>query len=92
MKRQRRSGVLDAAGVADRLGNHSASWFYQKREELEAAGFPRKDPLLGGWVATAVQGWLDARGGGVVPSPAMSPEDILLERAKNWSNSPGGRA
>lgn len=90
MKRRRSQGVLDAAGVAERLGNHCASWFYQKREELEAAGFPRKDALLGGWVASAVQAWLDARGGGVVAS-STSPEDLLLERARTWSGQ-GGRA
>lgn len=88
----RRSGqVLDATSVAALFGR-SASWFRMKREDLEAAGFPKKDPLLGGWLAAAVQAWLDQRAGAVVPSPAMSPEDLLLERAKTWSTTPGGRA
>jgi hypothetical protein len=52
--------VLSPNGIAS-LFRKSKSWFYLHRQELEEAGFPTRDPLLGGWSATAVFEWFDLR-------------------------------
>jgi predicted DNA-binding transcriptional regulator AlpA len=46
-----------------RLFRRSKSWFYEHRSELEAAGFPRRDGLVGHWPRDAVSKWFDARNG-----------------------------
>ncbi len=40
-----------------------AQTFKGKQADLEAKGFPRKDPELGGWDGDAVEQWLDERAG-----------------------------
>jgi hypothetical protein len=52
--------VLNGKCVA-RLFGKSTSWFYLHRPELEEAGFPVRDPLLGGWSSIAVLNWFDLR-------------------------------
>ncbi len=53
--------VLTADQVAEQFGR-TRQWFYRKREKLEQAGFPLKDLLLGGWLASLVDAWFVARG------------------------------
>lgn len=52
--------LLTAAQLAE-LHERSVTWFYAHREELEAAGHPKRDPLHGGWWRPAVKEWLDNR-------------------------------
>jgi predicted DNA-binding transcriptional regulator AlpA len=56
--------VIRAREVAALLGRSSGG-FYAHQRELEAAGFPAKDALLGGWHRAAVEGWVAKRAGGV---------------------------
>ena len=42
-------------------------WFRNHRPGLEAAGFPPRDDLLGGWDADACKMWLDSRSGLLAP-------------------------
>jgi predicted DNA-binding transcriptional regulator AlpA len=56
--------VLTARRVAVLIGR-SVSWFYAHRKDLERAGFPKKDRLVGGWYRTAVEDWLVKRAGTV---------------------------
>lgn len=48
--------------VAALLGR-GEEWFRKNRAALERAGFPRRDPLLDGWDAAAIEAWLDRRAG-----------------------------
>lgn len=49
--------TLDAAGVAALLGRPT-EWFYRHREALEAAGFPKRLPVVRLWERAAVEAWL----------------------------------
>ena len=42
-------------------------WFRDHRHGLEAAGFPARDDLLGGWDANACTVWMDSRSGLLAP-------------------------
>lgn len=46
--------------VAAYLG-HGGAWFRVHRDELEAAGFPKFDELIGGWDKDAIDVWLNNR-------------------------------
>jgi predicted DNA-binding transcriptional regulator AlpA len=59
--------ILDAAGVAGLFGK-SRAWFYGRRTQLEARGFPRRDQLMGGWDAEAVHRWIDRQSGSDHPT------------------------
>ena len=61
--------------VAARL-NKGVVWFNTHRSELEAAGFPRFDDLLGGRDANAIEAWFDRRSG---LGQAASDEQAILE-------------
>lgn len=61
--------LMTALDVATYL-NRSEQWFAHKRPQMEAAGFPRPDPLLGLYDQRAVDQWLDRRSGLVAASPA----------------------
>ena len=61
--------------MAARL-NKGVAWFYAHRNELEAAGFPRFDDLLGGRDANAIEAWFDRRSG---LGQAANDEKALLE-------------
>ena len=54
--------LTSPAQVAAGLGR-GEEWFRRRRERLEAAGFPRRDALLGGWDLDAINAWLDKRAG-----------------------------
>ncbi|MFP5514085.1 MAG: hypothetical protein ACLGJC_13470 [Alphaproteobacteria bacterium] len=81
--------LMTARDVATYL-NRSEQWFLMKRESLEAAGFPRPDPLMGNlYDRAAVDLWLDRRSGlarasapanDAMPVPANDPnaDDPIL--------------
>lgn len=71
--------ILRAAGVGRLLGR-SATWFYQHRAELERAGLPAKDRLLGGWHRHAVEAWVASRAG-TVQSLGLDAEREAMRRA-----------
>ena len=52
--------MLDAFQVSARLGK-GAGWLKEHRAELEAAGFPTCDELLGGTDGNAIEDWFDRR-------------------------------
>lgn len=58
--------------VAGYLGR-GEQWFADHRAELEAAGFPCLDPLIGLYDLRAVDRWLDRRVGMAPASPANDP-------------------
>jgi predicted DNA-binding transcriptional regulator AlpA len=78
-----RRNILRSQDVAALL-DHSAGWFYANKPDLEAAGFPKKDDLLGGWNRLAVEQWLAKRSG---VGNSTTAEDRLIERAKKWGAS-----
>ena len=43
--------------------NVSEATFKKKRPDLERAGFPRYDDLLGGWDSAAIEAWFNLRCG-----------------------------
>lgn len=63
--------------VANYLG-HGEQWFADRRADLERAGFPRRDDLLGGWDREAIDAWLDERSGLRAPGGEYNPCDDLL--------------
>ena len=58
--------------------NRGQEWFRLNRTRLEKAGFPKKDDLLGGWDADAIDRWWDERSG--LLEPANDGEARLLEQ------------
>lgn len=67
--------------VARRLGIGPAE-FTEKRAQLEAAGFPAPEPILGTWCLDAVDRWIDARAGLTKPGAAVSDPSIAMERIR----------
>lgn len=63
--------LTSRAQVAALLGR-SETWFRDNRARLEAAGFPARDALLGGWDRAAIDRFLDARGGIGTGSPGTN--------------------
>ncbi|CAO3453353.1 hypothetical protein [Azospirillum argentinense] len=61
--------LMTAFDVATYL-NRSEQWFAHKRLQMEVAGFPQPDPLLGLYDQRAIDLWLDRRSGLVAASPA----------------------
>ncbi len=53
-----------------------AQTFKGKQADLEAKGFPRKDPELGGWDGDAVEQWLDERAGLVRDDPDLDDGEL----------------
>jgi predicted DNA-binding transcriptional regulator AlpA len=72
--------ILNAGQVARMLG-HSRNWFNAHLPQLRRAGFPKRDQLLGGWHAAAVQRWIDSR----IEECAPSGDDELNRRAQQWA-------
>lgn len=75
--------VLRPEDVARRF-NHSRPWFYKHRRRLEQLGFPPKDNSVGGWIASAVDNWLDQRG---QANSRYNEEDRMLEILHGQTNS-----
>ena len=67
--------------VAARL-NRGLEWFRQHRVELERAGFPMKDKLLGGWDSKAIERWMDARSGLDLPESLAESQALQALRAR----------
>ena len=67
--------------VARRLGVTLAI-FNDKLAQLEAAGFPKPDPILGNYCLQAVDRWIDARSGLSSPAEAVSDPSIAMERIR----------
>lgn len=53
---------LQAEEVGPYLGR-APSWFYLRRPQLERAGFPKPDELIGTYDKRAIDLWWDARSG-----------------------------
>lgn len=72
--------------AARRLGLTKAE-FDAKRDELEAAGFPAADPLLGNYSLQAVDNWIDARSGLTPKGGLVSDPSVIFGRirAKAWA-------
>lgn len=73
--------VLTKEKVAALL-NMSHGTFARRESDLVKEGFPKRDPLLGGWNLRAVHRWLDARASGVRELPADDDE----RGKENWQN------
>ncbi len=43
--------------------NRSQTWFYKHLPRLRQLGFPKRDPIVGGWDRVTVEAWLDRRAG-----------------------------
>jgi predicted DNA-binding transcriptional regulator AlpA len=78
--------LISGPGVA-RLIGRSPSWFYQHRVELEKAGFPRRDDLLGGWHQEAISAWLARRARTDAPSPSGTGDDPLRRAIDAHANA-----
>ncbi|MBP2290767.1 hypothetical protein [Azospirillum rugosum] len=75
--------LMTALDVATYL-NRSEQWFAMKRPQMEEAGFPRPDPLLGLYDQRAIDLWLDRRSGLATASPANDS----APRAANDAQAP----
>ena len=69
--------VLNTATLCMYLGR-SPTWLAENRAILEAQGFPRPDPLLGGYDRLAVDLWLDGR------SEIFRVETAPLAGSRSW--------
>ena len=65
--------------VACRFGRDE-SWLCDNRPNLEAAGFPQMDNLLGGTDGDAVNRWLDGRAG----RPENMPDWVKISGLAEW--------
>lgn len=57
--------------------NRSAEWFRSRKAKLEKEGFPKKDGLLEGWDADAIESWFNKRSN---LTPANDAESRMLEK------------
>ena len=72
--------------VARRLGVTTAV-FLAKRADLEAAGFPKPDQVLGNYCLEAVDKWIDAQAGltrADDPAPAQAAM-LAAVRGRAWA-------
>lgn len=60
---------------------HGEQWFRDHLPRLEAAGFPPRDDLLGGWDADACKAWLDGHSGILAPDQ-QRVDDQWMEALK----------
>ncbi len=44
-----------------KLFDRGPTWWWEHREELEKAGFPQRDPVVGGWPRAAAENWIAER-------------------------------
>ena len=81
-----RCGVIpDVRTLLDEVfGGRGLSWWYEHRAELEAAGFPKRDDLIGGWSRLAIGRWEAERAGvpfpGDIPQASTPSSDRALEQ------------
>ena len=69
--------VLNTVTLCAYIGR-SPTWLAENRSQLEAEGFPKPDPLLGGYDRCAVDLWLDRR------SDILRPDVSASFRLKSW--------
>ena len=69
--------VLNTSTLCTYIGR-SPTWLAENRAQLEAEGFPRPDPLLGGYDRCAVDFWLDQR------SDILRPNAAAAGAARTW--------
>jgi hypothetical protein len=69
--------VLNTTTLCTYIGR-SPTWLAENRSQLEAEGFPRPDPLLGGYDIRAVDLWLDHR------SDILRPRAPAVGAARSW--------
>ena len=74
-----RRGMNDAETAA--YIGRSPTWFTEHLPELEAAGFPRKLPLIGNRDRAAIDRWLDAQDG--LASATCDFDDAWMRAASN---------
>jgi hypothetical protein len=74
-----RRGMNDAETAA--YIGRSPTWFTEHLPELEAAGFPKKLPLVGTRDRKAVDVWLDTQGG--LEAATRDFEDAWMKAASN---------
>jgi hypothetical protein len=68
--------------VARRLGVTLAG-FEAKREELERAGFPKVDSVLGTYCLEAVDQWVRSRHGGHADGKAITDPATIMDRVRS---------
>ena len=72
--------------VARRLGVTFAA-FMERLPELERAGFPKPDPVLGNYCLEAVDGWIDRWAGLIREDDPVSAQTAMLRavRERAWA-------
>ncbi len=68
--------------VARRLGISTAG-FAEMRADLEAAGFPKPDPIIGNYNLQAVDTWVNSRTGLTNANDPMSAHAAMLQAVRN---------
>lgn len=69
--------VISAVEVARLLNYRCRESFQNKRQALEAQGFPTKLPGLNGWSKPAIMRWLESNGqAGAGEAPARAPTPL----------------
>ena len=78
--------MVPPAKVARRLGVAEAE-LKAKTPELEAAGFPKPDPILGTYCLEAVDRWIDDRAGLQRPGDPVSAQAAMRRsvRERAWA-------
>ena len=74
--------LLDDSEVAALLGYRDAAAFRRYRKRLEAAGFPKRRPVVWRYSPSEIRAWID--GGG---DPVQQSADPLLEITRKWGKS-----
>jgi hypothetical protein len=65
-----------------RLLRRSIKWLSEHRGELEAAGFPKRVPVVGRYDPAAIRAWLDRQ-----ENPAPNPGQDVMARMSRWGKS-----
>ena len=65
--------------VATLLGK-SGTWFKTRRANLERRGFPKRNELIDGWDAKAIEHYCDLKSGIRQPVSNVETEEDILER------------
>lgn len=73
--------MISPEKAARRLGVTTAV-FAEKRQALEAAGFPKAEPVLGNYCLEAVDKWIDAQAGLAPAGGLVSDRAVIAERLR----------
>ena len=74
--------LLNDSEVAALLGYRDAAVFRRQRKRLEAAGFPKRRPVVRRYSPSEIRAWID---GGA--DPVQQSGDPLLEITRKWGKS-----